>query len=84
MTTILDTYNKIDHLLKKLYLCTEEEEIDALFEENGITDYAERSVLLNKCMGVLEASGTPERVSKKDMYKLDRCVFVDGTWRLLY
>jgi len=79
MTTILGTYNKVDHLLKKLYLYTEEEEeINALFEENGITDYAARSVLLNKCMGVLETSGTPERVSKKDMYKLDRYVFAKG------
>lgn len=83
MTTILDSYNKIDHLLKKLCLCTEEEEIDALFEENGITDYAKRSVLLNKCVDGLETSGTTERVSKKDMYKLDRFVFAKGTWMLL-
>lgn len=83
MSTFLDAYNKIDNLLKKLYLCTEKEKIDSLFEENGVTDYTERSALLNKCMGVLETSGTPERVSKKDMYKLDRYVFAKGTWRFL-
>ena len=44
--SILDAYNKIELLLKRFYLCTEKEEIDALFEENGITNYTERSTLL--------------------------------------
>ena len=81
--TILDSYNKIDHLLKKLYLCTEKEEIDALFEENKIVDYKERSILLNKCMGVIKSFGIPEETTDEEDYEFDRAVFVEGTWRLL-
>lgn len=83
MENVVATYDKIDHLLKKLCLCTEKEEIDTLFEENNITDYKERCVLLNKCMGVITTFGTPEKISEKEMYELDRYAFVEGTWRLL-
>jgi len=55
----------------------------ALFEENHIADYNERSVLLNKCMGVIKSFGTPEKITEKDRYELDKFAFVEGTWRLL-
>lgn len=84
MSTLLDAYNKIDNLLKKLYLCTEKEKIDSLFEENGVTDYTERSALLNKCMGFKETFGTSEETSDEENYEFDCAVFVEGTWRLLY
>lgn len=83
MSTLLDAYNKIDNLLKKLYLCTEKEEIDVLFEENGITDYTERSVLLHRCMGFQNIHSTPDPAENEDLYNFDVAVFVDGTWRFL-
>ena len=33
MENIIESYNKVDLILKKLLLCTEKEEVDALFEE---------------------------------------------------
>jgi hypothetical protein len=81
--SILDAYNKIDHLVKKLYLCTEKEEIDTLFEENKIADYKERSILLSKCMGVIKSFGISEETTDEEDYEFDCAVFVEGTWRLL-
>ena len=83
MATLVENYTKIDLLLKKLYLCTEKEEIDTLFEENNIDDYKERCTLLNKCMGIISTFGTPEKITEKDRYELDKFAFVEGTWRLL-
>ena len=79
MENIIESYNKVDLILKKLLLCTEKEEVDALFEENHITDYSVRSVLLNKCMGVISTFETPEKITEKERYELDKFAFVEGT-----
>ena len=46
----IDVYNQVDAVLKRLYGFTEKRQIDALFDEENITDYNERVKLLHKCM----------------------------------
>ena len=70
-------------ILKELYRCTEEAEIDALFEKEGVQDYKERMFLLDKCMGFVETFSTPEEITEEGEYELNRRIFVEATWRLM-
>lgn len=79
----IDVYNQVDAVLKRLYGFTEKRQIDALFDEQNITDYDERIKLLHKCMEVEEVYSTPEQASAEDEYNFTCAVFEEGTWRML-
>ena len=80
----LDIYNNIESTLKGLYLCTEKQEIEVVFDKNNITDYQDRIDLLQKCMGVEETFYTPgQSDTVKDGYDIEIAVFVEGSWRLV-
>lgn len=82
-TTPLEVYDKIDTVLKKLYLCTAKSQIDSVFDEAAITEPKEKINLLRKCMEVENVYGTPERISDEDEYEFECAVFEEGTWRML-
>ncbi|MGP1414461.1 MAG: hypothetical protein ACTTJ6_00820 [Treponema sp.] len=69
-------YDKVDELLKKLYLCTKVEQIEDVFDNYNIHNFKERSDLLNRCMGFKETFGTPEETTDEEDYEFDRAVFV--------
>ena len=81
--TSLEVYDKIDSVLKKLYLCTEKKQIDDVFNEAGIIHSQEKINLLRKCMEVENVYGTPEKNTDKDEYEFECAVFTEGTWRML-
>lgn len=78
-----EVYDKIDSVLKKLYLCTEKSQIDAVFKDASITSHSEKINLLRKCMGVEKVYGTPEKITEDDEYEFECAVFEEGTWRML-
>lgn len=75
----VEIFEKVDTVLKKLKFCTEEPQIDKLFEEFSISSFQERIKLLDRCM---EATTNHESYDE-DEYKFCREVFVEGSWRLL-
>ena len=82
-TTPLEVYDKIDTVLKKLYLCTAKSQIDSVFDEAAITEPKEKINLLRKCMEVENVYGTPEKISDEDEYEFECAVFEEGPWRML-
>lgn len=83
MEAKLDVYNKIDEVLKKLYLCTEKTQIDDVFNKAEINTMSDRINILRKCMEVENVYGTPEKISDEDEYEFECAVFEEGTWRML-
>ena len=83
MSESIEGIEKSERILNGLTLCTEEAEVDALFEKEDIKNYKERSFILNKCMGVLEQWGIPQETEDVEQYELDRYVFAEGTCRLM-
>ena len=78
-----EIYSRIDEMLKKLYLCTKQEEIENVFKSYDIQSFTEKIELLKKCMAVAVISGTPEETTEEDAYEFDCKVFLEGSWRLL-
>lgn len=78
-----EVYDKIDDVLKRLYLCTEKSQIDDVFREASISNPAEKIRLLRKCMDVEKVYGTPEKITEDDEYEFECAVFEEGTWRML-
>lgn len=78
-----EVYDKIDDVLKRLYLCTEKSQIDDVFRNASISNPAEKIRLLRKCMGVEKVYGTPEKITEDDEYEFECAVFEEGTWRML-
>lgn len=79
----LEVYDKIDAVLKRLYLCTEKSQIDTVFKEASISQPLEKINLLRKCMGVETVYGTPEEIPDENEYEFECAVFEEGTWRML-
>ena len=77
-----EIYNRIEEILKKLYLCTEQEEIENVFKSYDVQSFTEKMDLLKKCMSVTVINGTPEETTEEDSYDFDCKVFLEGTWRL--
>ena len=65
-------------MLEKLTTCTSQHNIDAVFDEEGIHDYRERSNILRRCMRVQEILGDAGIPSEKDDYEFDCAVFLEG------
>lgn len=78
-----EVYDKVNAVLKQLYLCTEKSQIDAVFQEALIVQPKERINLLRKCMDVKSVYATPEKISDEDEYEFECAVFEEGTWRML-
>jgi len=68
-------------LLDKLTVCTSQQELDAVFEREGIADYRERCNVLRRCMRVQEILGDIGISSEKDDYEFDCAVFLEGSLR---
>lgn len=83
MEISVDVYDRINIILQNLYTCTDREQIDNLFDKNGVDNLQERIKLLRKCMDVERVYGTPETLTDKDDYEFECAVFVEGTWRML-
>lgn len=83
MEAKLDVYNKIDNVLKQLYLCTEKSQIDSVFSAAEIREPSEKIDLLRKCMEIENVYGTPEKLSDEEEYEFECAVFEEGTWRML-
>ena len=84
MEANLEAYDKIDSVLKRLYLCTEKSQIDSLFKDAGIMTPSDKIRLLRKCMEIENVYSTPEKVSDEDEYEFECAVFEEGTWRMLH
>ena len=70
-----------NRMLEKLNTCTSQQEIDAVFEREGIADLRERCNALRRCMRVQEILGDAGISSEKDDYEFDCAVFLDGSLR---
>jgi len=68
-------------LLDKLTVCTSQQQIDAVFEREGIADLRERCNVLRRCMRVQEILGDIGISSEKDDYEFDCAVFLEGSLR---
>lgn len=76
-------FKKINSIKERLFICTEREEIDALFDSEGIGNLKERIELLDQCMGFEEMANTPEELPIEQEYDFECEMFVEGTWRML-
>ena len=79
----LEVYDKIDDVLKRLYLCTEKSQIDDVFSDASISNPADKIRLLRRCMEVDKVYGTPDEIPDEDEYEFECAVFEEGTWRML-
>ena len=70
-----------NRMLEKLNTCTSQQEIDAVFEREGIADLRERCNALRRCMRVQEILGDAGISSEKDDYEFDCAVFLEGSLR---
>ncbi|MGP1444707.1 hypothetical protein [Treponema sp.] len=70
-----------NRMLKKLNTCTSQQDIDAVFDEEGIHGYNERCNILRRCMRVQGILGDAGISSEKDDYAFDCAVFLEGSWR---
>lgn len=70
-----------NRMLKKLNTCTSQQDIDAVFDEEGIHGYRERCNALRRCMRVQEILGDVGVSSEKDDYEFDCAVFLEGSLR---
>lgn len=70
-----------NRLLDKLTVCTSQQEIDAVFEREGIADLRERCNTLRRCMRIQEILGDIGVFSEPDDYDFDCSVFLEGSWR---
>lgn len=70
-------------VIQKLFFCTREKDIDALFEKENIMNTIEKIQLLRECMGVIKTFDGTEKVSIAEEYEFEKAAFVEGTWRLL-
>lgn len=77
-------YNSKTALSHKLYLCTQEAEIDNLFNQFAITNISARIDYLRRSMGVDEIYDfNQEPISETEQYEFEKEAFVEGSWRLL-
>ena len=70
-----------NRLLDKLTVCTSQQELNAVFEREGIADLRERCNALRRCMRVQEILGDVGISSEKDDYEFDCAVFLEGSFR---
>ena len=70
-----------NRLLDKLTVCTSQQELDAVFEREGIADLQERCNALRRCMRVQEIVGDAGILFEKDDYEFDCAVFLEGSLR---
>lgn len=68
-------------LLDKFTVCTSQQDIDAVFDEEGIHGYRERCNILRRCMRVQEILGDVGILFEKDDYEFDCAVFLEGSLR---
>lgn len=68
-------------ILEKLTVCTSLQEINAVFEREGIADLRERCNTLRRCMRIQEILGDIGVFSEQDDYDFDCSVFLEGSWR---
>lgn len=79
----VDAYDKIKSIIKSLYTCTDKEQVEQIFIQNGVKKAEEKIKLLRECMEIEAVYGTPENISPEDDYEFECAVFVEGTWRML-
>lgn len=70
-----------NRLLEKLTVCTSQQEIDAVFEREGIAALHDRCNVLRRCMRIQEIVGTIGVFSEQADYNFDCSVFLEGSWR---
>lgn len=68
-------------ILDKLTVCTSQQDIDAVFEQEEIRSYRERCNVLRRCMRIQEILGDIGVFSGQDDYEFDCAVFLEGSWR---
>ena len=68
-------------ILEKLNTCALQQDIDAVFECEGMPDLRERCNVLRRCMGIQEILGDIGVFSEQDDYEFDCAVFLEGSWR---
>ena len=72
-----------NRLLDKLTVCTSQQELDAVFEREGIADLQERCNALRRCMRIQEILGDVGVFSEQDDYDFDCAIFLEGSWRIM-
>ena len=72
-----------NRLLDKLTICTSQQEIDAVFEREGIADLRKRCNTLRRCMRIQEILGDIGVFSEQDDYVFDCAAFLEGSWRMM-
>ncbi|MGI5173479.1 hypothetical protein H0R92_07735 [Treponema sp. OMZ 840] len=78
------TYNQENDLLKKLFLCTQEADIEKTFEDFHIADTAKKITFLRRRMGVEKIYDAPQTgLTEADEYEFECEAFTEGSWRLL-
>ena len=68
-------------MLEKLDTCTVQQDIDAVFEQEGIHSLPERCNILRRCMHIQEIVSETGTFSEQDDYDFDCAVFLEGSWR---
>jgi hypothetical protein len=68
---------------RRLFRCTVEEQVDAVFQQFNVDDFSAKKELLRTCMGVKEVYASPETLTDEQIYRDDLICFLEGSWRLL-
>lgn len=78
------SYNQETDLLKRLLLCTSENEINALFTEFKIQNTNKKISFLRRRMGVEKVYDAPQKgLTEQDEYEFECAAFAEGSWRLM-
>lgn len=78
------SYNQETELGKKLFLCTNEADIENVFNLFNVKDISQRISYLRRSMGVETVYDAPQKgLTKKDEYEFECEAFTEGSWRLL-
>ncbi|MCL2793522.1 MAG: hypothetical protein FWD87_10595 [Spirochaetaceae bacterium] len=80
---IIEASDKVDNIVKNLFVSTEKKQIIEIFDEYEITDPSEKIALLRKCMQVQSTSCIPANITPEEEYADELEIFIEGSWRLL-
>lgn len=79
------TYNQESDLMKKLLLCTNENDIESLFNQFNIQNLTKKISFLRRRMGVEKIYDAPQKgLTEQDEYEFECEAFTEGSWRLMY
>ena len=80
---IIEAADKVDNIIKNLFVSTTKEQVDEIFNKHEITSPSDKIALLHKCMQIESTSSVPTSLTPEELYPDELEIFIEGSWRLL-